>query len=261
MSSSATNKQPMMIDRPASVSSLVTVASGQLFSTSLLPTAIGNVTKVFDVDSALVDTSISGAYIDEIYLLYSKQSNLYIDAQALSTGSYSQSTTTVTVAPSATPHNVQVGDLLYISYTPASGTEPAETVTVTRVTATTFTYTSATSGTFTGTVNYYAPIDICFYATSVPALTSTNQLFPLFVAHVDAVAASQNYSLTLNQELPLINHPVPQAGSQNVVSQYSSVVPKMRGMILPRGQAIYVAVSGATALTSGFYVNVQAGYY
>jgi len=55
MSSSSSNKQPMMLDRPATSSALVTVASGQLFSTSLIPTAVGNVTKVFDVDSALTD--------------------------------------------------------------------------------------------------------------------------------------------------------------------------------------------------------------
>ena len=34
----------MMLDRPATSSTLVTVASGQLFSTSLIPTAIGNAT-------------------------------------------------------------------------------------------------------------------------------------------------------------------------------------------------------------------------
>ena len=45
-----------MVDRPATTSALVTTASGQLFSTSLIPTAIGNVTRVFDVDAAQTDT-------------------------------------------------------------------------------------------------------------------------------------------------------------------------------------------------------------
>jgi hypothetical protein len=31
--------------------------------------------------------------------------------------------------------------------------------------------------------------------------------------------------------------------------------------MLQRGQALYVAAGGATALTNGFYVNVQGGYY
>jgi len=44
LASTSTNKQPMMLDRPATSSTLVTVASGQLFSTSLIPTAIGNAT-------------------------------------------------------------------------------------------------------------------------------------------------------------------------------------------------------------------------
>ena len=68
MASSSSNKQPLMVDRPATTSTLCTVASGQSFLTSLVPTAVGNATKVFDVDSALTDTSISGAYIDEFGL-------------------------------------------------------------------------------------------------------------------------------------------------------------------------------------------------
>jgi len=35
----------------------------------------------------------------------------------------------------------------------------------------------------------------------------------------------------------------------------------MRGLMLPRGTALYAAVSGTVALTNGFYVNVQSGYY
>lgn len=96
-----------MLDRPATSSALVTVASGQLFSTSLIPTAVGNVTKVFDVDSALTDTSISGAYIDEIWLQYTKRNTVYIDAQTASTGTYSQSGTAQVVTLSN--HNLQIG--------------------------------------------------------------------------------------------------------------------------------------------------------
>ena len=247
-----------MVDRPASSSSLLTVASGQLFSTSLVPTAVGNITKVFDVDSALTDTSISGAYIDEIYLQYSKYVNIYVDAQAASTGTYSQSGTTVTVTPAST-HNLQVGDTLYLNYT--SGTGVSEILTITKVTATTFVGTSASTLTTSGNVSFYPPIDICFYGTSTQTVTNTNQLFPLFVTHIPATYLYQAYSLTLNQDLPFINHPVVQSGSSNVVSQFSGVAPKLRGLMLQRGQALYAAVSGTTSLTNGFYVNVQAGYY
>jgi len=61
-----------MVDRPATTSTLLTVASGQDFGTSLVPSAVGNATKVFDVDSASTDTSISGAYIYENRLTYYK---------------------------------------------------------------------------------------------------------------------------------------------------------------------------------------------
>ena len=69
-----------MVDRPATTSTLVTVSSGQSFLTSLIPTSVGNATKIFDVDSALTDTAISGAYVDEIFFRYSKRVIETIDA-------------------------------------------------------------------------------------------------------------------------------------------------------------------------------------
>ena len=97
-----------MVDRPATTSTLLTVASGQAFSTNLVPTAVGNATKVFDVDSGATDTSISGAYIDEIWLRYTKRCLEFIDAQAVTTGTYSANSTTVTVTITG-GHNARVG--------------------------------------------------------------------------------------------------------------------------------------------------------
>ena len=82
----------------------------------------------------------------------------------------------------------------------------------------------------------------------------------MFVASVPSTYDNVEYSLTTNLVLPLINHPVPQAGA-NFSSTNSAVSPKMRGLMLQRGQALYVSVSGTTSLTNGFYCNVQAGYY
>lgn len=247
----------MMLDRPASSSTLLTVASGQLFATSLIPTATGNATRIFDVDSSLTDTSIGGAYIDEINIRYTKDVNVYIDAKTALAGTYAQSGTTSIVVTAAN-HNLKVGQSVYLDYT--SGTAVDETATVTAVTSTTFTVTSAGTLTTSGNVNIYNPIDICFYVVSSGTITNTNQFFPLFVANIEAVPADQSYSLTLKEKLPLINHPVPHAGA-NFVSANNEVSPKMRGLMLPRGTALYAAVSGTTALTNGFYVNVQAGYY
>ena len=89
---------------------------------------------------------------------------------------------------------------------------------------------------------------------------ATNQFFPLFTSSIDSVAGKQNYSTTLHEDLPLINHPVVQAGS-NFGSANNEIAPKQRGLMLKRGQALYVAASGATALTNGFYCNVQGGFY
>lgn len=257
MASSSTNKQPAMIDRPLLNSTLLTVASGQLFSTSIIPTAVGNATNVLDVDSALVDTSISGVYVDEIWLRYSKQTNLFIDATSPTSATYAQSGTTALTVTLAN-HNLKVGQSVYLDYT--SGTAVDETAVVSSITPTTFTVTSAGTLTTSGNVNVYQPIDICFYLVSSSSVTNINQFFPLFTASIPAVADSQNYSLTLNEILPLINHPVPHAGS-NFVSANNEVSPKTRGLVLQRGQALYVSVSGTNALTNGFYVCVQGGYY
>jgi hypothetical protein len=82
----------------------------------------------------------------------------------------------------------------------------------------------------------------------------------LFVASIPATYDNQSYSLTEQNILPLINRPVVQAGA-NFTSENSTTAPKLRGLTLQRGQSLYAAFSGATSLTNGFYVNVEAGYY
>ena len=94
-----------MVDRPATASTLCTVSSGQSFLTSLIPTSVGGATKVFDVDSALTDTAISGAYVDEIFFRYTKRVLQTIDAVTAPTGTYSANSTTCTVTLS-TGHNL-----------------------------------------------------------------------------------------------------------------------------------------------------------
>ena len=256
MASTSTNKQPMMLDRPASNSTLVRTQTGQLFATSLLPTSIGNVTKVFDVDQALTDTQISGAYIDEIYLRYTKDVNVFIDAVAASTATYARSLTALTVT--LANHNVKVGDKVYLDITSGAATD--EVLTVTEVTATTFKGAHSVSGTTNGNVNVYLPTDFVFYLTQVTTVTGTTQFLPLFTAHVQSIPEDQSFSLSEKLILPFINSPVAHSGT-NFSSANSTFAPKLRGLMLPRGSALHVGISGIGSLTNGFYVNVQGGYY
>ena len=254
-----------MVDRPATASTLCTVSSGQSFLTSLIPTSVGGATKVFDVDSALTDTAISGAYVDEIFFRYTKKVLRAIDAVTAPTGTYSANSTTCTVTLS-TGHNLEIGQNVFLDFkTYSSGTVPKDdTFTVldtVNFTSTTFDVTiPSLGGTITGNVDISLPIDFCFYLVNTGTVTNINQFFPLFVASIPSTAGFQTYSLTLNKDLPLINHPVVQAGS-NFTSANSEVAPKQRGLMLKRGQALYVAASGSTALTNGFYCNVQGGFY
>ena len=217
-----------MVDRPATTSTLVTVAAGQSFNTSYTPTAVGNATKIFDADSALTDTAISGAYIDEIWFQYAKHEVDFLAPVVGTAGTYSANSTTCTVTITG-GHHIKEGQQVMLDFTTySSGTVPVDnTFTVSSVTATTFTVTIPSQGAITGNVTVYQPTLFC---------------------------------LTLNEELPLINHPVVQAGS-NFTSANNEVAPKQRGLMLKRGQALYVAASGSTALTTGFYCNVQGGYY
>ena len=258
MASTSTNKQPMMLDRPASTSTLVRTQTGQTFATSLLPTSIGNVTKVFDVDQALTDTQISGAYIDEIFIRYTKDVNRVIDSVTASAGTYTRAGTVLTIT--LANHNFKVGQKLFFDV--QSGGAPTEEVTVTAVTGTnTFTATSSSSGTITSSnVNIQKPVDFVFYLTSVTTVTGTNQFLPLFIASVETIPSEQNFSLTEKRILPLINSPVPHAGT-NFSSANSTIAPKMRGLMLPRGSGLHVGISGIGSLTNGFYVNIQGGYY
>jgi hypothetical protein len=252
----------MMLDRPATSSTLVTVASGQLFSTSLIPTAIGNATKIFDVDSSATDTAIGGAYIDEITLRYSKDINLYIDAKAGTAATYTINNgsggagtiLTVTLAN----HNLKVGQRIYLDFTTGVGVD--DTYAVTSITPTTFVAASTSLNT-SGNVTIYPPTDICFYLVKVGTITNTNQFFPLFVANIESIETAQYCSLTLKELLPLINNPAAHAGANFSSETSPTVAPKLRGLILPTGSALYASISGATSLTNGFYINILGGYY
>lgn len=256
MASSSTNKLPAMIDRPLLTSALVTVAAGQHFATSLVPSAVGNATKVIDVDSQLTDSTVGGAYIDEIWLRFSKEAPLFINPRSPSSGTYSQSGLDVVIVVANS--NVKVGQKIYVNFTTGAGTD--ELLTVTDVTASNFTATATISATTSGNCDIYLPIDLCFYLVDAATVTNTNQFFPLFTASVDSDPLNQFYSLTLNEKLPLINHPVPHAGA-NFTTANNEVAPKNRGLVLQKGQSIYVAAGGDVALTSGFYVNAQGGFY
>ena len=254
-----------MVDRPATTSTLCTVSSGQSFLTSLLPTAVGNATKVFDVDSALTDTAISGAYIDEIFFRYTKKVLRAIDAESIATtGTYSATNAVCTVTRGA-GHNLEIGQKVFLDFTSYNtGTVPKDdeftVLDTVNYTSTTFDVTVPSVGgsAVTGNVTLSLPTDFCFYLVNTGTVTNINQFFPLFVASIDS--SQQYYSLTQEKILPFINHPTVQAGT-NFTSANNEVAPKQRGLMLKRGQALYVAASGPNALTNGFYCNVQGGFY
>jgi len=254
-----------MVDRPATNSTLCTVASGQSFLTSLIPTAVGNATKVFDVDSALTDTSISGAYIDEIWFTYSKRAIQKLDAVTATTATYSATGTVCTVTVSG-GHNLEIGQKVFLDFlTYNTGTVPTDdTFTVadtSNFTSTTFDVAIPSQSAANGNVAVSLPIDFCFYLVSTGTITNINQFFPLFTQSIPQVAENQILSTTLTEKLPLINHPTVQSGALNFAGSNNEIAPKQRGLMLRRGQALYVAASGSTALTNGFYCNVQGGFY
>ena len=178
-----------MVDRPATTSTLCTVSSGQSFLTSLVPTAVGNATKVFDVDSALTDTSISGAYIDEIWFTYAKRSIQKLDAVTPTQGTYSATGTVCTVTLSG-GHNLEIGQKVFLDFlTYNTGVVPKddtfEVQDTLNFTSTTFDVTVPSQSASNGNVNVSLPIDFCFYLVSTGTITNINQFFPLFTQTLD----------------------------------------------------------------------------
>jgi hypothetical protein len=181
-------------------------------------------------------------------------------------GTYSANGTTCIVTMSG-GHTFEKGQELFLDFlTYSSGTSPKDdeftVLADTNHTGTTFAVTIPAfgAGTITGNVDVYLPTNFCFYLVSTGTVTNINQFFPLFVASLPSTPTYQTCSLSMKGVLPFINHPTVQAGN-NVTSTNSNIALKNRGLMLKRGQALYVAVSGATALTNGFYCNIQGGYY
>ena len=153
-----------MVDRPATASTLCTVSSGQSFLTSLLPTAVGNATKVFDVDSGLTDTAISGAYIDEIFLRYTKRCLQDTDAVSPTAGTYSANSTTCTVTISG-GHNLEIGQKVFLDFASySSGTVPKddtfEVKDTLNFTSTTFDVDVPSQSAANGNVNVSLPLSL-----------------------------------------------------------------------------------------------------
>ena len=196
-----------MVDRPATASTLCTVSSGQSFLTSLIPTSVGGATKVFDVDSALTDTAISGAYVDEIFFRYTKRVLQTIDAVTAPTGTYSANSTTCTVTLSS-GHNLEIGQNVFLDFkTYSSGTVPKDdTFTVLNTvnfTSTTFDVTiPSLGGTITGNVDISLPTDFCFYLVNTGTVTNINQFFPLFLPTCHPLYSS----IRITHQLSTIRH-------------------------------------------------------
>ena len=103
--------------------------------------------------------------------------------------------------------------------------------------------------------------DFIRYLKHIPSFDSILNTFQVVTRAEDLSLRERNEDgLTLNEILPLINHPTVHAGN-DFGADNNRVAPKQRGLMLKRGQALYASVGGPTALTYPFYVNVQGGYY
>ena len=74
--------------------------------------------------------------------------------------------------------------------------------------------------------------------------------FGFFMIHIHVLMLRRKFEL-----IPI------KFGFFMIGSTNNEIAPKQRGLMLRRGQALYVAASGSTALTNGFYCNVQGGFY
>ena len=181
-------------------------------------------------------------------------------------GTYSATGTVCTVTLSG-GHNLEIGQKVFLDFlTYNSGVVPKDdTFTVadtTNFTSTEFDVTipNIPSGTITGNVNVSLPIDFVLLS-QYRNCYKHKSIFPLIYSKYPSSSRESNIKYNTYRKLPLINHPTVQSGALNFAGSNNEIAPKQRGLMLRRGQALYVAASGATALTNGFYCNVQGGFY
>lgn len=259
MSSTATNKQPLLVDRPLFDSVRVTTQTVGSASSNTLFVQGGQAPSVLvDMDAALSEDNNNGGVVDSITIV---RNDFHRGADY-----------TVNAATSGTVISLTSGQIVYVASTTVVGTAPASGVGY-------YTYTGATTltgantallysgGTATG-FNYngvaygYKPaVTFAFYhtrgtTTPIPASGDYKLLFAKTVPADSGVVDCADV-------MPQLATPIVQAGNTNGLGATAPL--RNKGIYLERGDRIYVGVFPDGPNVSGYipgaHVIAEGGFF
>lgn len=259
MSSTATNKSPLFIDRPLFDSVRVTTQTVGSSTANTLFVQGGQAPSILvDMDAALQEDNNNGGVVDSITIT---RNDFYRDAD------YTVNTTT-----SGTVISLVSGQVVFIQETGVVGTAPASGYGY-------YTYTGATTltgvntalvysgGTASGfdyngvTYGYQPEVTFVFYHTrntTVP-IPASGDYQVLFAKTVPAGSGTVDCS----DLMPQLAAPVVSAGNTNGLGTTAPL--RNKGIYLERGDRIYVGVfpdgPNISGYTPGAHIIAQGGFF
>ena len=262
MSSTATNKQPLLVDRPLYGHALVT--NQTVGSDSTVNVQGGQAPQLLvDMDAALAIDTNNGGLVESIWIRRNEN--------------FCPPSYTVNEATSGERISLMSGMVVYV--------EDPDVITATGPSngAGYYTYTGAATAfasgntqiqysgglqngfTYAGADPYLTDqVQFAFYHTrgTTTPIPGNNNYHTIFVATVP-VGSGQ---IDCSEFMPHLQTPVPQAG--NTSGMAGGVPLQNRGINLQRGDRLYVgrvangvSTSGTTDINDAFYVTAQGGFY
>lgn len=259
MSSTSTNKQPLLIDRPLFDSVRVTTQTVGSASVNTLFVQGGQAPSILvDMDAALSEDNNSGGIVDSITITRN---------DAYRAADYTLDTTT-----SGNAVSLVSGQIVSITTTGAMNTGTASGVGY-------YTYTGSTtitgklgalnySGGLSSGFNflgvgygYQQPVTFAFYQTrgTTTPIPGSGDYRLLFAKTVPA----NTQSVDCSDVMPIVAVPMPNAGNTNGLGQTAPL--RNKGIYLERGDRIYVGVfpdgPNSSGYIPGVHVYAQGGFY
>ena len=259
MSSTSTNKQPLLIDRPLYDTVRVTTQTVGSASVNTLFVQGGQAPSILvDMDATLSEDNNSGGIVDSITITRN---------DAYRAADYTLDTTT-----SGNAVSLVSGQIVSITTTGAMNTGTASGVGY-------YTYTGATtitgklgainySGAITSGFNflgvgygYQQPVTFAFYqtrgtTTPIPASGDYRLVFAKTVS-------ANTQTVDCSDVMPVLAVPMPSAGNTNGLGQTAPL--RNKGIYLERGDRIYVGVfpdgPNISGYTPGVHVIAQGGFF
>lgn len=259
MSSTSTNKQPLLIDRPLFDSVRVTTQTVGSSTANTLFVQGGQAPSILvDMDAALQEDNNSGGVVDSITIT---RNDFYRNAD------YTVNTTT-----SGTVISLVSGQVVFVAETGVVGTAPASgygyytytgTTTLTGVnTALVYSGGTASGFEYNGVTYGYQPeVTFVLYHTrnTTTPIPASGDYRVLFAKTVPAGSGTVDCS----DVMPQLAAPVVSAGNTNGLGTTAPL--RNKGIYLERGDRIYVGVfpdgPNISGYTPGAHVIAQGGFF